>query len=166
MTGQISLLVSRDFQALTQAAQSLEPEVAKQLHRHTRANAEPLFKDEVNSRTRTQLQSKVLGKTARVAVSRANLTLKAAHIGKTSSGALSDELKGGAEFGGKASKVIRSRSSRGRVYRRRLGKAFGPNIRAGKVFFPSVEDSIPRVGALWFQTAYRTVAETFEKVGG
>ncbi|MCC2032196.1 hypothetical protein [Microbacterium allomyrinae] len=163
MTGRISLLVSRDLSTLIQAAQSLDREVAAQNRRHTRANVEPMWREEITHRTGTRLQTRVLVDTARVSVTDTNVTLKSAHISKVH-GTPADLLKGGAEFGANENKVITVKR-KGRTYRRRLGNAFGGPRRAGNVFHPAAYAFIPRASSLWMQTTYRTVAETFEKAG-
>ena len=165
MTGRISVLVSRDLQTLIQAAESLDREVAAQNRKHTRANAEPIWKDEVAARAVTPVQARVLARTARVAVSNTNVTMKAAHIGKTGHGTPSDALKAPAEFGAHADKRITQRSRSGTRYQRRLGKAFSRPRARGYAFFPSVAESGPRLVSLWMQTTMRTVAEVFERAG-
>lgn len=166
MTGRISLLVSKDLQTLVHAANSLEPEVAAQLRAHTRANVEPIWKSELAQRTGSRFQNRVLVDTARVSVTNTQVTVKAAAVGKVGRGKTpADRLKGMAEFGVSPNKKIRQRSRKGKVYERRIGNGFPLPRRKGHVFFPAVADSAPRLASLWMQTAVRTVAETFEKVG-
>lgn len=165
MSGRISALVSKDLQTLLQAAASLDKEVAAQNRKYTRAYAEPIWKDETGSRAVTTVQAKVLARTARVAVSNANVTVKAAHIGRMRDGTVSDILKAPAEFGAYPGKQITQRSRKGRVYTRRLGHVFSLPRATGYVFFPSVRASGPRLVSLWMQTTMRTVAEVFQKAG-
>ncbi|WP_341999390.1 hypothetical protein MRBLWH7_000800 [Microbacterium sp. LWH7-1.2] len=164
MTGRISALVSRDLQTLIAAAESLDREVAAQNRKHTRANIEPMWREEVTFRMGTRLQARVLVDTARVSVRDSNVTLKAAHIGKVH-GTPADRLKGGAEFGANPNKLITQRSRKGKAYKRRLGNAFGAPRRSGNVFHPAVRAFGPRAVSLWMQTTARTVAETFDKAG-
>ncbi|ALJ20319.1 hypothetical protein [Microbacterium sp. No. 7] len=165
MSGRISLLVSRDMRVLVEAVRSLDPEVRKQLRAHTKQVAQPLWKDELAQHTGTRLQNRVLTDTARVSVTDMQITLKTAQVGKVSSGAKASQLAGPAEFGMSPSKTVTQRSRRGRQYTRRMGNVFGPPRRKGYVFFPTVRAAIPRVASLWWQTAYRTIAETIEKAG-
>lgn len=159
----ISLLVSRDLAVMVQAARSLPAEVAKQLRAHTRRVVEPAFQEEMRDRVGTRLEARVLLDTARVSVSDTNVTLKTATIGKVR-GTPSSVLAGGAEFGGYPDTEVATRSRKGKAYTRRLGPVFRAPRRRGYVFFPAVQAFLPRAASLWFQTAYRTVAETFEKV--
>ncbi|MGP6170626.1 hypothetical protein ACTU6V_05395 [Microbacterium sp. A204] len=158
----ISLLVSRDLAVLVQAARTLPREVASQMRSHTRRVVEPAFQEEMRSRAGTRLETRVLLDTARVSVSDSNVTLKSAGIGKVH-GTPAAALKTATEFGANPDRMISTRSRKGKPYKRRLGNAFRSRNPRGYVFFPSVQAFIPRAGALWFQTAYRTVAETFEK---
>jgi hypothetical protein len=162
-SGRISLLVSKELQVLATVAKSLDREVAAQLRKHTRGAAEPIWAEETRGRVHTRLQARVLSDTARVAVSDQNVTLKSATIGKLSSGIASSVLAGPAEFGGAPGRPVQTKSRKGTAYTRRLGGAFGQVRRDGYVVFPAVRAAVPRVAALWIQTAYRTVADTFEK---
>lgn len=158
----ISLLVSRDLAVLVQAARSLPAEVSKQFRAHTRRVVEPAFQEEMRDRAGTRLETRVLLDTARVSVSDTNVTLKTATIGKVG-GVPASVLAGATEFGANPERVVETKSRKGTRYKRRLGTAFRAPRRKGIVFHPAVQAFIPRAGALWFQTAYRTVAETFEK---
>lgn len=160
----ISLLVSRDLAVMVQAARSLPGEVTKQLRAHTRRVVEPAFQEEMRERVGTKLETRVLLDTARVSVSDTNVTLKTATIGKVR-GVSASVLAGATEFGANPERVVSTRSRKGKPYRRRLGSAFRAPRRNGHVFHPAVTAFIPRAAALWFQTTYRTVAETFEKAG-
>lgn len=166
MTSRISLLVSKDLQTLVHAANSLEPEVAAQLRRHTRANVEPIFRSELAQRSASRVQVRTLVDTARVSVTNSQVMMKAAAVGKVGKGKTpADRLKGLTEFGVSPTKTIRQRSRKGKVYERRIGNGFPPPRRKGHVFFPTVQESTPRFASLWMQTAARTVAEVFEKAG-
>lgn len=167
MAGRISLLVSHDMRVLVEAVRGMDADVRKQIRTHTRQQAAPLWKSEIAQHTGTRLQNRVLVDSARVSVTDQNVMIKSAQVGKLSSGVPVSKLAGPAEFGGFEGKQIKQRSGRGpnNTYTRRMGNAFGHPIRKGKVFFPAAHESIPRVASLWLQTAYRTVAETFEKAG-
>lgn len=162
--GRISLLVSRDLSTLVQAARSLPAEVSKQLRAHTRRVVEPAFQEEMRDRAGTRIESRVLLDTTRVSVRADNVILKSANIGKIGDGVPASVLAGPAEFGAAPTRTVQATSRKGKPYTRKLGPVFRAPRRRGYVFFPSVQAFIPRAGALWFQTAYRTVAEHFEKV--
>lgn len=162
--GRISLLVSHDLAVMVQAALSLPGEVTKQLRAHTRRIVEPAFQEEMRERVGTRLEARVLLDTARVSVSDTNVTLKSATIGKVR-GVSASVLAGATEFGANPDREVATRSRKGKAYKRRLGPVFRAPRRKGYVFHPAVEAFIPRAGALWFQTIFRAVAETFEKAG-
>lgn len=167
MTGRISLLVSHDMRVLVEAVRGMDAEVRKQIRAHTKAQATPLWKSEIAQHTGTRLQNRVLVDSARISVTDQNVMVKSAQVGKLSSGIPVTQLAGPAEFGAATSKTVSQSSGRGpgKRYTRRMGDAFGRPTRKGKVFFPAAHESIPRLASLWVQTAYRTVAETFEKAG-
>ena len=161
--GRISVFVSRELQVLLSVTRTLDREVAARLRRHTRSEAEPIFREEVRGRVTTRLQTRVLSDTTRVAVSDTNVNLKTAMVGKLSSGVSAGVLAPMVEFGADPDKAVTQRSRKGKNYTRKLGRVTGLPRRNGYVFHPAVRDSIPRIASLWIQTAYRTVAETFEK---
>lgn len=163
MAGRISLLVSKDFQVLVQAARTLPAEVTKQLRAHTRRVVEPAFQEELRSRVATRIETRVLLDTARVSVRDDNVILRTATIGKVQ-GTPASRVAGATEFGMNPDARIQTTSRKGTPYKRRIGPVFRAHVKQGHVFFPSVQAFIPRAGALWFQTIYRATAETFEKV--
>lgn len=167
MAGRISLLVSRDMRVLVEAVRGMDAEVRKQIRTHTRNTAKQVWKDELAQQTTTRLQNRILVDSARLSVTDQNITMKSAQVGKMSSGTPVSQLAGPAEFGSSPTRKVAQSSGRGpnKQYTRRLGNAFGAPRRKGKVFFPAAHESMARIGALWIQTAYRTVAETFEKAG-
>lgn len=161
-SGRISLLVSTELQTLVQVSRGLDKEVGARLRKHTRAAAEPVFREEVRGNVTTRLETRVLSDTARVAVSDLNVTLKSATIGKVG-GVPASVLAAATEFGGSPDKQIKTRSGKGTNYTRRMGRVFKLPRSRGYVFHPAVRESIPRMASLWMQTAFRTVAEQFEK---
>ena len=161
--GRISVLVSRDFQALLTVLRGLDTEVRSQIRAQTKRVILPIWQEEVRGRVTTRLQSRVLLDTARVSVSDTQVILKSAMVGKTA-GVPNTALAPGAEFGAAASTTIRQRSAKGTPYTRRRGAVFLPPRKAGYVVYPASGEAIIRAAKLWAQTAYRTTAEQLEKV--
>ncbi len=155
------------MRVLVEAVRGMDVEVRKQIRSQTKAKTAEVWQDALAHQTTTRLQNRVLVNSSRVSVTDQNVMLKSAQGGKLSSGVPVSQLAGPAEFGSAPSKTVTQSSGRGpkNTYSRRLGGAFGAPRRKGKVFFPAAHESISRIGALWIQTAYRTVAETFEKAG-
>ena len=158
----ISLLVDRGLLTLVEAARSIDREAAKALRAQTRTLAEPIWQQEVAERLQSRIQASVLGKTARVAVSDSNVTMKAGGIGKTR-GTPNRILAAGAEFGAAPKKQFKQRSRRGTSYTRRRGPAFLLPRSRGYVVFPAADAATPRLAALWWQTYFRAIAETLER---
>lgn len=52
------------------------------------------------------------------------------------------------------------------IVKRRTQRQFWHFVKGGRVFYPTVENMIPRIGALWVQSIYRTVADSIEKAIG
>lgn len=164
-SGRISLLVSKDLQTLAQAVKQIPREVAAQVRKHTRAEAEPIWKDEVRGHVTTRLETRVLSDTAKVSVSDQNVMLKSAATGKMADGTPKSVLAFATEYGADPAKIIHSKTKAGKPYTRRRGRQFKLPRRRGYVVNPAARESIPRLASLWVQTTIRTIHEQFEKGG-
>lgn len=163
MPGQISVLVSQELQVLLSVTRTLPRTVAAQLRAHTKNTAHTIWRDEIDSTAMTRLQTVTLSRTARVAVSDTNVTLKSATTGKVGhSKTLAVVIANAVEFGANPNKII-TVNHRGTQYKRRIGNTFGAPTRSGKTVHPAAANVTPRLASLWFQTTLRTIAETLER---
>jgi hypothetical protein len=162
-SGRISLLVSKDLQLVASVAANLEPELSKQLNAQTRQHAEPVWREEVRERASSRLQVRALSDTAKVSVTRQNVFLKSAGTGRLSSGVRASKVAAGAEYGAWSETRVKTRSRKQKSYERRMGDGFPRVRRGGHVIHQSVGAVVPRIASLWAQTAFRTVADLFEK---
>lgn len=160
-TGSISLLIDSPLRDLALALRAVGPEIRTQINAATKSAAEPIWTQETAQRGMTKLQQRSLVNTARVGVTSRNVLLRSG--GLRYPGKSGDRMTGAIEFAGGETKVIKSRSSKGTAYTRRLGNVFGPRYRNGAVVYPAAADSIPRFASLWVQTARRTIHEAIEK---
>ncbi len=162
----ISLLVSRDLAVMVQAARSLPGEVTKQLRAHTRRVVEPAFQEEMRDRVANKLETRVLLDTARVSVFRHE---RHPQVRDHRQGARHPLLRfWPVLLSSGLTLIARCPRDRGRAPGTTAVSDLcsGAPRRKGYVFHPAVQQAfIPRAAALWFQTTYRTVAETFEKAG-
>lgn len=159
--GSISLLIDSPLRDLALSLRAVGPETRKQINAATKTEAQPIWFEETRDRGVTRLQQKLLVSTARVGVTSRNVLLRSG--GLTFPGKSGDKVTGAAEFAGGESKVITSRTKKGKTYTRRLGSVFGPRYRNGAVVYPAASKSIPRFASLWVQTARRTIHEAIEK---
>ena len=164
-SGRISLLVSKDLQTLLSAIREIPREVAAEIRKHTKVNADPIWQESVRGHTVSRMQVRVLSDTARVAVSDQNVMLRSGGIGKMANGTPKSVLARGVEFGADPNKMITSRTKSGTAYQRRRGRQFNLPRSRGYVVYPAARASIPRLASLWVQTAMRTIHEQFEKGG-
>ena len=164
-SGRISVLISRDLGVLVQAIREVEPEMRKQIRRLTKPVAEQAWRDELRGNVTTRLEARTLLDTSRVATSDQNVMLRSATVGRVR-GVPASMLAAGAEFGADPNKLIRTRSRKGTSYTRRRGAQFKRPRSGGYVVYPAVRKVIPRVASLWFQTAYRAIAEKIEGASG
>jgi hypothetical protein len=151
----ISVFASKDIQATIAALTGLDRELAKQIRAASKSVIEPVWKREVAERLSSRLESRVLGNTARVAISDQNVTLKSAAIGRSlTGGGKPSELFHNVEFGADRSHVTRGRHTR---------RQFRPRNRRGYVVYPAAANIIPRIASLWAATTIRTLHELLER---
>ncbi len=164
----ISVHSSRQIQATIRATKNVPRELRKQIRQHTRQMVVPEWQKAVAEHATTRLESRVLGSTARALVSDQNVTLKAAHIGRSLSGGLKpSELWWAVEFGANRDQRRGYTGRRGnttfQVRDRRTTRQLRPRNRRGYVVYPAAANIIPRIAALWVQTVARTIHEAFEE---
>ncbi|QDZ14762.1 hypothetical protein [Humibacter ginsenosidimutans] len=140
----------------------VDADARRHLFAAARQDATPIWKEELAERATTRLQSAVLVRTAKVAVTARNIQFKSATAGKLSTGTAASTLAAATEFGMSPGSYISTHSPKGKSYLRRAGSAFGPRKQAGKVVFPAVDDAIPRVTSLVIQTCGRSLYDALD----
>jgi hypothetical protein len=146
----ISLLVSKELQQIVLALKASDATIQKQVRVETKKVVQPAWQEAIGANVHNPLEARVLGNTARASTSNshglAQVTLQAGRIGKAlSGGGKPPQLAAGAEFGSE------------------YYKQFGPRSPKGNTFYPALAEVIPRIASLWYQTAIRTLLDTFGK---
>jgi len=158
---QVSARDSRELQAALLAIASVGREIQAQLRRHTKRVAEPEWRKGLEKRASSRLDRKVLVSTSRVQVRDTNVVLRSGAVGKLK------HITRPVEFGGDRNQVetYQTRSPKGTRYKvtRHNARQLGWRRRGGRVVWPTAEDLIPRMVALWVQTTIRTFHEALEK---
>ena len=160
--GRISLSIDSPLRSMLLAVRSVPADVRKQISRHTRAEALSIWTSEVRERAATRVQQRVLVNTARVGVTDRNVALRSATVGTLRPGVPASRIATGAEFGMSATKIITSKTRKGKTYKRRMGAALPGRRRGGYVVYPAARDAIPRLASLWIATAVRTILDAFD----
>ncbi len=163
----ISVHSSQQLQAVILATKQVDRELRKQIRQHTRQMVLPEWQQAVRENASTRLEQRVLGQTARALVSDQNVTLKAAHIGRALAGGLKpSDMWWAVEFGAPRDQRRDYTGRRGSttfpVKGRRTTQQLRPRNSKGYVAYPAAANIIPRIAALWAQTAARTIHEAFE----
>lgn len=164
----ISVYSSRELQGLIARLKTTDREVRQQIRKATKADAQPIWQSTVLEHVSTRLEARVLGKTARVAVSDQNVTLKSAGSVKALPGGLVPSRDYHAvEFGvpdREERRPYEARSKHGRSFtvNRRTRRQLRDRNRNGYVVYPAAADAIPRIASLWVQTAVRTLHDLIE----
>lgn len=157
----ISLLIDSPLATFLQALGQLDGDVRKEINTQTKKHALDIWAGETREQATTRLESRLAG-SARVGVTSRNLFLRTGSVGKLSTGTPIGDVSRAIGFGVNPGKIVQVLSRKGKQFTRRMGSRFRPNNRAGYVHFPAASASIARVGALWIQTAVRTVHEKLE----
>lgn len=147
---------------MIQVMRGLETAVKAQIGKQTKAAAQPIWAETTRAQVTTRLQTR-LADSAKTGVTARNVFLRAGGTGKIGATPLSS-LALAIEFGANPDKQIKSRSSKGKEYTRRMGSSFGYPRSRGNVAYPASSEAIPRIASLWVQTTVRTVYEEIEKV--
>lgn len=163
----ISVYSSKQLQAVIISTRNMDKEIRAQIRQHTRQMIRPEWERAMREHASTRLEHRVLAQTARVLVSDQNVTLRAAHIGKSLSGGLkASEHWHAVEMGSSREHTRSYQSHRGgtefQIKNRHTTQQLRPRNKKGYVFFPAASNIIPRLAALWAQTAARTIHESFE----
>lgn len=145
MAGRIDITKSPEWVGAIAAMKVIDKSFAAAIRKYTKAMAEPEWKRAVSKRARNTLQRRVIASTTTIAVSSANVRVRAGGKGRPLSGGLTMSAAAPAvEFGSNQY------------------KQFGPRSSGGKVFYPAAKEMTPRLASLWVQTVVKTVALALE----
>jgi hypothetical protein len=144
--GRISTKESRELQAVVVAIKALDADTRKEIRTRTRAMARQEWTEALARRATSEQQRRLIVKTARVNVTDQGVQVTAAtqKRGGLSGGATPYDEGKSFEFGNSKKKYL------------------PPSRRQGYVFWPAAADMVPRLLALWAQTAVRTAMEALE----
>ncbi|HWK26154.1 MAG TPA: hypothetical protein VNS09_06305 [Solirubrobacter sp.] len=162
MAGRISLLIDSPLRILMLAMQDLDKEVRTQIGKATKAEAAPIWEDELWKHGGRSTLEERLADSGKVGVTTRNVFLRAG-TGKLHSGAPLERLAKAIEFGSNPDRLVKRVSRKGKSYTMRSGTRFLPRQRGGYMVYPAAMDTIPRFAALWIQTTVRAVHEAVEK---
>lgn len=141
--------------ATVQVMTTMPREAAKAVRAYSKAVITPEWKKGLATRSPSQLHSSRLVGPSAAYISDRGVKLVA---GSNAAGMFPRET----EFGAYREDFNTYRR-KGAAVTRRTQRQFWNYTKGGRVVFPTVENIIPRVGALWVQTVYRSVAEVIEK---
>lgn len=165
MAGSISVLASKELRTVIRALKTFDKEHRKWIRKVTRDSAKESWIEATRAYTESRIQVRVLSDTARVAVSDQNVTLSAGTVGRALSknGAKPKDVIRAAEFGSDPNRMVKTTSSKGKSYSRRMGNAFGPRNPKGNAIYPAAASVIPKFASLWIRTVIRSLHEAFEE---
>lgn len=176
----ISASSSREFQLIAVSLKSyVDRDLAASLRKVLRQEVEPIWRSAVaeqvsvaQGQVAPRLGAALFARTARAAVSDRNVTLKAAATGRPLRGGLDyrDRSWGAFEFGSYRNKITTysATSSKGKRFevRRRTRRQLPRQRSTGWIVYPAAAEAIPRIAALYAQTALRGLHEAIETTEG
>lgn len=157
----------REARLAATALRSVDRDLRREVNKQTRTVVNPVWRESVDDHGSSRMDERVLRAGARVATG-----TRPALIGASSR----RQLRGGLvpvddwrawEFGADRERFTsyRTRSPNGKRYtaRRRTRRQLPPTTKGGRVLYPAVSDALPRVAALWSQTAVWLTFEALRK---
>jgi hypothetical protein len=149
------------------ALRNVDADLRKEVNKQTRSVLNPIWRDEINSRTSHPMDSRVLAKNARVTAGTRPALVAAKSSRALSGGLVPSQSWQAYEFGGNRHKVkeYTGRSPKGKSYRmkRKTQRQLPQKTKGGRVLIPSTQASIGRIGSLWSQTSIWLVFEALKK---
>jgi hypothetical protein len=166
---EISVRDHRELTAVVLAFGRLENTLRTEINRQTRTTLGPIWTAEIGKHVRTRMDAKIMGAGAKVKAGNPPV-LQAAQSTKAIGGRLrpADDWQGW-EFGSDKSKTstYSRKSKKGGTHQvtRHASRQMPPRIRAGRVAYPSMAGTVPRLASLWVSTVVRSVHEAAEGKG-
>jgi CO/xanthine dehydrogenase Mo-binding subunit len=143
------------LKAAIEVLATIPKELAKQVRQHSKRVIAPEWKKGLAEAAPSRVHQTRLVSPSTAYVTDRNVKLIAGRNGdfvrETEFGAYREEFNTYTRKGGKVT--------------RRTQRQFWHYTKGGHVVYPTAKNLIPRIGALWVQTAWRTVHEAFEKRG-
>jgi hypothetical protein len=159
----ISVANSDVLQAVLVALKNIDKTTQKYIRQETKAQALPIWQDELTQHATTRLEVRVLSDTAKVTPSNQNVTLISAASTKHMRGGATPALLAKAvEFGANRDDTKRFVTHRGRAYSKRSKAQFRSVNNKGYVVYPAFAKTVPRIAALWAQTVARAIWDATE----
>lgn len=157
---QISVRDSRELRAAVLAIANVGRTLQAELRKHTKRVVEPEWRKGLAERASSKLDQKVLVSSSRVQVRDTNVVLRSGAVGKLK------HITRPVEFGGDRNQEHSYQGRRGSKrfkVTRHTARQLGWRRKGGRVVWPTAEDLIPRLAALWVQTTIRTIHEAIER---
>jgi hypothetical protein len=163
----IDVLKSPQLLATIYALRSIDKTLQAQVRKYTKMHAEPEWRKALAERADTRLEHRVIVDTSVVSVSNQNVRIQSASKGRPLTGGLNPKTTyAPVEFGGKkgAKSTYRRKSRKGGTHSvtRDTRAQLKPFRRGGYVFWPAAKEMVPRLAALWVQTAVKTIGNALE----
>lgn len=160
-SGRISLLIDSPFRDMLILLRNVPNDAGKQAMKYARAQAQPIWTDEMGGRASTRIQQRVLVDSARVGATARNVFLRSGGVGRLSTGTPVADLRVAAEFGMNPDTRVPYRRN-GKVYTRRIGTMFGGRAAKGKVFYPAAREASARVLSVIIQSFRRELFDALD----
>lgn len=156
-----------ELRAVARVLAAVDPELRRQLNRHTREALNPVWRGAVESKVRTPLDRAVLGKGARVKPGNPPAALAAQSSRPLRGGLVPVDDWYAVELGANRAKTTtyRRRSPGGKVHTvtRHTARQLPARVKGGRVALRAVREVAGRAASLWAATIVRTILDTVEK---
>lgn len=144
---------------------AMDRSLRSDVNRETRSMAGPVWKQEIQSRVRTPMDTRVLAKGAALRAGNPPVLVAATSNRKLRGGLVPGNDWKWFEFGANRNKTKtysrRSKNGGKHQVTRHTARQLPAHQKGGRVVFPAVADIAPRIASLWVQTVVRKVYEAF-----
>ena len=166
MTSVLSVRGSRELQAVVLAIRGARSDLRNDTNRATRQTFNPVWREELARRARTDQDRQVIVKGARIMPGSPPVAVAATSKRPLRGGLVPADQWHAVEFGAAQTTVATytrtSRKGKSHQVTRHTTRGLPPRYRKGRVAFPVMHDLGPRVTALWVQLVVRRFAESME----
>lgn len=163
----ISIHESRELKAAIFALKGMNRELRNTINRETTKTFNPVWKNEVQSRAKTPMDTKVLAKGARISGGTPPTMFSATSKRRMRGGLVPAESWRGFEFGSDSKNNKRTytgTSPKGKKYEinRRTQRQMPSRNLKGRMVYPAVAEVAPRIASLWVQLVVKKTMDAIE----
>lgn len=148
------------------ALKMVERDLRNKINRETKAELDPVWKNEVESRISSARDARIFKTGTRIAGGNPPVAYSMTSKRKMRGGLVPVDQGRAFEFGGNrnAVRTVEGRSPKGKryTYKRHTQKQLPPTYAGGRIVTPAIKAVLPRMASLWAQTVVKSILDAAE----